>query len=93
MLEKISTNFRIEFLKKRFDALKDEEPTIEKINRILTNSMDTIQNKTQKSTIKKSTEETEIYSLDNKRKELLQKANRTLRDKVEYSELNKLVKK
>ena len=35
--------------------------------------MDTIQNKTQKSTIKKSTEDTEIENLDKKRKELRQK--------------------
>ena len=55
--------------------------------------MDTIQNKTQKSTIKKSIEDTEIENLDKKRKELKQKTNKTLKDKVEYAELNKLVKK
>ena len=55
--------------------------------------MDTIQNKTQKSTIKKSTEDTEIERLDNERKELRQKANKTLRDKIKCAKLNKLVKK
>ena len=50
MLEKLATPFRIEF-----DTLKDEEPYIEKMNKILRESMDTIENKTQKSTIKKST--------------------------------------
>ena len=54
--------------------------------------MDTIQNQTQKSTIKKSTEDTEIESLDRKRKELRQKASKTLKHKVEYAEINKLVK-
>ena len=55
--------------------------------------MDTIQNQTQKSTNKKSIEDTEIENLDKKRKELRQKTNKTLKDKVEYAELNKLVKK
>ena len=55
--------------------------------------MDTIQNKTQKSTIKNSIEDTEIENLDKKRKELRQKTSKTLKDKVEYAELNKLVKK
>ena len=55
--------------------------------------MDTIQNQTRKSTIEKSIEDTEIENLDKKRKELRQKTNKTLKDKVEYAELNKLVKK
>ena len=55
--------------------------------------MDTIQNKTQKSTNKKNIEDTEIENLDKKRRELRQKTNKTLKDKVEYAELNKLVKK
>ena len=54
--------------------------------------MDTIQNKTQKSTIKKSIEDTEIENLDKKRTELKQQ-QKPLKDKVEYAELNKLVKK
>ena len=92
VLEKLTTPFRIE-LKNRFDTLKDEEPSIEKMNTVLRESMDTIQNQTQKSTIEKSTEDTEIENLDKKRKELRQKTNKTLKDKVEYAELNKLVKK
>ena len=36
---------------------------------------------------------TEIESLDKKRKELQQKANKTLKDQVEHAGLNKLVKK
>ena len=55
--------------------------------------MDTILNKTQKSTIKKGTEDTETESLDMKRKELRQKANKTLKGKAEYAGHNKLVKK
>ena len=55
--------------------------------------MDTIQNQTQKSTTEKSIEDTEIENLDKKRKELRQKTNRTLKDKVEYAEVNKLAKK
>ena len=58
----------------------------------LRESMDTIQNKAQKSTIKKSIEDTEIENLDKKRKELRQRTNQTRKDKVEYAELNKLVK-
>ena len=55
--------------------------------------MDSTHNQTQKPTIEKSTEDTEIESLDKKRKELRQKTNKTPKDKVEYAELNKLVKK
>ena len=43
--------------------------------------MDTIQHKTQKSTIKKSTKDTEIESLDEKRKELIQKAKKKKKKK------------
>ena len=103
VLEKLATPFRIE-LKNRFDTLKDEESSIEKMNTVLREAMDTIQNQTQKSTTEKSIEDTEIENLDKKRKELRQKTNKkrkelrqktnkTLKDKVEYAELNKLVKK
>ena len=92
VLEKLVTPFRIE-LKNRFDTLKEEEPSIEKMNTVLREAMDTIQNQTQKSTTEKSIEDTEIENLDKKRKELRQKTNKTLKDKVEYAELNKLVKK
>ena len=91
-LEKLVTPFRIE-LKNRFDSLKDEEPSVEKMNTVLRETMDTIQNQTQKSTTEKSIEDTEIENSDKKRKELRQKTNKTLKDKVEYAELNKLVKK
>ena len=76
VLEKLATPFRIE-LKNRFDTLKDEKPPIEKMNTILRESMDTIQNKTQKSTVKKSIEDTEMKNLDKKRKELRQKKKQT----------------
>ena len=70
--------------------MKDREPTIVKVNKTLKESMNTIQNETQKSIIKKSTGDTEIESLDQKRKGPRQKKKK---DKVEYAELNKLVKK
>ena len=92
VLEKLATPFRIE-LKNRFDTLKDEEPSIEKMNTVLREAMDTIQNQTQKPTIETNTEDTEIENLNKKRKELRQKTNKTPKDKVEYAELNKLVKK
>ena len=66
VLEKLVTPFRIE-LKNRFDTLKDEEPSIEKMNTVLREAMDTIQNQTQKSTTEKSIEDTEIENLDKKR--------------------------
>ena len=50
--------------------MQNEEPSIEKMNTTLRESMDTMQNKTQKPTIKKGTEDTEIETLDKKRKEL-----------------------
>ena len=61
----------------RFDTLKDEEPSIEKMNTVLREAMDTIQNQTQKPTIEKSIEDTEIENLDKKRKELSPKTNKT----------------
>ena len=72
VLEKLDTPFRIE-LRNRFDTLKDEEPSIEKMNRVVREAMDTIQNQTQKSTIEKSIEDAEIENLDKKRKELSKK--------------------
>ena len=71
MLEKLATAFKIE-LKHKFDTLKDEEPTIEKMSTILRESMDTIQNNAQKFTIKKSIEDTDIENVDKKRRELRQ---------------------
>ena len=59
-------------LKNRFDTLKDKEPSIEKMNTVLREAMDTIQNQTQKPTIEKSIEDTETENLDKKRKELRQ---------------------
>ena len=91
-IRKISHSLQ-NWTKNRFDTLTDEEPSIEKMNTVLRKAMDTIQNQTQKSTTEKSIEDTEIENLDKKRKELRQKTNKTLKDKVEYSELNKLVKK
>ena len=91
VLEELVAPFRIE-LNNRFGALKDEEPSIQKMNTSLRESMDTIQNKRQKSTIKKSIEDAEIENPDKKRKELRQKTNKTQKYKVEYAELNKLVK-
>ena len=57
VLEKLATSFRTE-LKNRFDTLKDEEPSIEKMNTVLREAMDTVQNQTQKPTIEKSIEDT-----------------------------------
>ena len=92
VLEKLATPFRIE-LKNRFDTLKDEEPSIEKMNTVLREAMDTIQNQTKKSTIEKSIEDTEIENLDKKRKELRQKTNKALKDKVEYVETQQISEK
>ena len=78
VLEKLATPFRIE-LKNRFDTLKDEEPSIEKMNTVLREAMDTIQNQTQKSTTEKSIEDIEIRNLDKKRKELRQNKQNTKR--------------
>ena len=52
------------------------------MNKILSESMNTIQNKAQKYTVKRSTEYTETESLQKNRKELRQKANKTPKDNV-----------
>ena len=62
VLEKSVSSFRIE-LNNILDALEEEEPTIEKMNKILRESMDSVQNETQKSIIKKSTEGAELGKL------------------------------
>ena len=83
MLEKSATSCKIELKEgKKKKDLKDKEPTTEKISIILKESTDTVQNETQKSIIKKSTKDTEFESLDEKRKELRQKASKTLKYKV-----------
>ena len=69
VIEKPVSTSRLE-LKNRFDVLKDKEPTIEKTNKILTETMNTMQSETQKSIIKRRTENTEIESLDTKRIDL-----------------------
>ena len=43
--------------------MKDNEPTVEKMNKILKESMDTTKNKTQKFMIKKSTEDIKSESV------------------------------
>ena len=78
MLEKLAIPSRTEMIKK-IDALKGEEPTIEKMSKVLKKSIDNMQNKTQKSITKKATEDTKIESLDKKRKELRQKVTKTLK--------------
>ena len=55
--------------------------------------MDIKLNQTQKSTIKKSIEDTEIESSDKKKERITTKRNEGLKDKVEYAKLNKQVKK
>ena len=57
--------------------MKDEELSIEKMNTVLREAMDTIQNQTQKPTIEKSIEDTEIENLDKRRKELRQTKKET----------------
>ena len=81
-IRKLVTPFRIE-LKNRYDSLKDEEPSIEKMNTVLREAMDTIQNQTQKYTTKKSIEDTEIENLDKKRKEL--RPNKTKQNKTKQN--------
>ena len=75
--------------------MKDKEPAIKKTNKLLKESMDTMQNVKSKSTTKKSNEDTETEILDKKRKKKQKKTktNKTLKDTVEYAELNTLVKK
>ena len=55
-------------------------------------SLGTMQNEKQKSINKRSAEDAEIEILDQTRNEMLQKANRTLKEKIEYAEHNELVK-
>ena len=55
------------------------------MNKILKESMDTIQHETLRSIFKKSTEDPDIESLDKKKNELLQKAKKTPKTKEEHA--------
>ena len=90
VLEKLVTPFRIE-LKNRFDTLKDEEPSIEKMNTVLREAMAPYKTKHKSPQPRRVLKIQKLKTLT--RKELRQKTNKTLKDKVEYAELNKLVKK
>ena len=74
--EKSVSTFRLES-KNRFDALKDKELTVEKMNKTLRESVDIIQKQTKHPINRKSAEDTEIETLV--QKEFKQTANKTLK--------------
>ena len=63
-------------IESRVQLLKGEEPALEKMDKILKQSVDSIQSDRQKP-LNKSAEDTKIETLHNKRKDLPQKANKT----------------
>ncbi|GFR97932.1 hypothetical protein ElyMa_002757600 [Elysia marginata] len=79
-------------LQNRFEKLKDEPLEIDNLNMVITESTNEVTKTT--GTEEKSEEDKERDQLEKKnRKELRRKENKTTRDKIEYIQTNKKVKK
>ena len=84
--------FQLE-LKNRFKALEEKTASIETLNTIVTEEIKKIEERKENVKKEKSQEDKDIEILDDKRKELRKKENKSIEEKLEYSELNKTVKK
>ncbi|GFR69755.1 hypothetical protein ElyMa_000309000 [Elysia marginata] len=89
-LEAVKETFQIT-LANRFNALMEEPPSIEKFNEVIKETAEGICEK-QVETNHVEVDQ-EIKQLEAKRKELRCKENKTTAEKIEYTEINKTVKK
>ncbi|GFS08730.1 endonuclease-reverse transcriptase [Elysia marginata] len=89
-LEAVKKTFQIK-LANRFNALKEEPPSIEKFNEVIKETAEGICEK-QVGTNHVEVDQ-EFKQLEAKRKELRCKENKTTAEKIEYTEINKTVKK
>ncbi|GFR98370.1 hypothetical protein ElyMa_004499800 [Elysia marginata] len=78
-------------LANRFNALMEEPPSIEKFNEVIKETAEGICEKQVETNHVKVDQE--IKQLEAKRKELRCKENKTTAEKIEYTEINKIVKK
>ena len=77
---------------KKFALLKENTPTIEELNEIISASIQELNENAMK-TYTTSEKAPEIEKLEEERKELRVKENKTTEEKIKYTELNKTVKK
>ena len=79
-------------LKNKFALLKENTPTIEELNEIISASIQELNENAMK-TYTTSEKDPEIEKLEEERKQLRVKENKTTEEKIKYTELNKTVKK
>ncbi|GFS21495.1 hypothetical protein ElyMa_006926200 [Elysia marginata] len=91
-LEKVTHTFQVN-LQKRFEAFRNEIPSIENLNDIITKSAMELTEKPTETEKDINEEDKIIEELERRRKELRKKEIKTAIDRVEYIELNKIVKK
>ncbi|GFR79805.1 endonuclease-reverse transcriptase [Elysia marginata] len=91
-LEKVTHTFQLN-LQKRFDTLRNEIPSIENLNDIITKSAMELTEKPTETEKDINEEDKIIEELERRRKELRKKEIKTAIDREEYTELNKTVKK
>ncbi|GFN77097.1 protein sidekick-1 [Plakobranchus ocellatus] len=91
-LEKVAPIFLLE-LQNRFEVLANESPSIEILNESITKTAAEVSKKRIETEEEVNTEDKVIEQLEQRRKELKKKDNKTRAERVEYSEANKTVKK
>ncbi|KAK3803056.1 hypothetical protein RRG08_027978 [Elysia crispata] len=91
-LEKVAPSFQIK-LKNKFDILRNEKPSIEVMNETIRKCAAEVVEKPNETTKEQNAEDKLIEELEQRRKELRRKDNKTGPERVEYIETNKTVKK
>ncbi|GFO20141.1 endonuclease-reverse transcriptase [Plakobranchus ocellatus] len=91
-LEKVAPIFLLE-LQNRFEVLANETPSIEILNESITKTAAEVSEKRIETEEEVNAEDKVIEQLEQRRKEPRKKDNKTRAERVEYSEVNKTVKK
>ena len=91
-LEKATTMFQLS-LHNRFDALKEEPSSIETLNKTIREAAKEVCEERQRERKEQNAEDKEIEELETRRKMLRKRDNKSTTEKIEYTELNKTVKK
>ncbi|KAK3790884.1 hypothetical protein RRG08_011097 [Elysia crispata] len=91
-LEKVAPSFQIK-LKNKFDILRNEKPSIEVMNETIRKCAAEVVEKPNETKKEQNAEDKLIEELEQRRKELRRKDNKTGPERVEYIETNKTVKK
>ena len=92
VLERNKEQFQLE-ISNRFKALEGNNPTIETLNKIVEEEAEKCGRNETNNSKEKTEEDIEIEKLDEKRKHLRKKEDKTTAEKIEYTEISKLVKK